>query len=107
MQEALVNAGVLIFQWPTLKVSGRFELDVIGEIRKATGEVETVEDPAAGTLEVPVTEPLEGYHANLRVLQALPVEDTDDEILLLSPEQAEALTPIMVDAPSVPYRVWA
>ena len=68
------------FKWVPL-----CQLDVIGTIYKVTGERE--ED---GRM-LPVTEALEGFHANLRGQ--------------LTEEQKAALP--LIDAPATPVRVWA
>jgi hypothetical protein len=62
------------------------QLDVIGTIYKVTGETEEIDGK-----EYPVTEAIEGFHANL--------------IADLTEEQKSALP--LIDAPATPVRVWA
>lgn len=62
------------------------QLDIIGTIHIATGDVEEVDGR-----QVPVMEALDGYHANLRADLT---------------EEQKALLPL-IDAPSTPVRVWA
>ena len=69
------------FTWQPL-----VQLDIIGTIFKPTGETQEVDG-----MSVPVMEPLEGFHANLR----------GD----LTVEQEAALP--LISAPNNPYRVWA
>ena len=75
--------GVGEFTW--VKTDG-YDLDVIGEIYKPTGEVDE-----EGT---PVMEQLDGYHANIRTW------DGD-----FTEEQLAALPTIT--APANPVRIWA
>lgn len=74
------------FEWR--KTDG-YDLDIIGVIFKPTGE--TGED-ANG--EYQIVEPLEGYHANLRMWGGE-----------LSDEQKAALP--LIEKPNTPTRVWA
>lgn len=70
-------------------VSGNVVLDIIGQISKPTGNVQTVDG-----VEVPEMAPIDGFHANLR----------GD----LSDEQLQVLADIRLEhTPTNPYRVWA
>lgn len=64
----------------------RVQLDVIGTIQVATGEMGSFEGR-----EFPIMENIEGFHANLRGQ--------------LTEEQQSALP--LIDAPATPVRVWA
>ena len=69
------------FAWVT-----KTQLDIVGTIYVPTGE--TTEENG---IIIPVTEALEGFHANLR-----------DQLT----EEQQSLLPL-IDAPSTPTRVWA
>jgi hypothetical protein len=67
------------FEWSKV---GEYDLDVIGEIYKPTGEVDEKGNP--------VMAPIDGYHANIRGI---------------TEEQAAQLP--QITAPDTPYRIWA
>ena len=69
------------FKWVPL-----CQLDVIGTIYVLTGETETIDGK-----ELPVSQAIDGFHANLRGE--------------LTEEQKAALP--LIDAPATPVRVWA
>ena len=62
------------------------QLDIIGIIHIATGEMEEVDGR-----QIPITQAIDGFHANLRGE--------------LTEEQKAALP--LIDAPATPVRVWA
>jgi hypothetical protein len=84
-QEDFTPTGA--FTW--VKTDG-YDLDIIGEIWKPTGETLKLEDGTS----VPATEKLDGYHANIRKW------DGD-----FTEEQLAAL-PLIVP-PNKPVRIWA
>jgi hypothetical protein len=65
---------------------GQYDLDVIGEIWKDSGETTTDDE---GNV-VPVMEKIDGYHANIRGIT----------------EEQAALLPT-IEAPASPVRIWA
>ena len=69
-----------------------YALDVIGLIYRGTGQMVEVNDPEMGTYTYEEQEPIEGYHANLRVVGELT-------------EQQRAALPL-IDKPATPNRVW-
>ena len=84
---ALEAAGLLSEDGRPLLSSQHHALDIIGTIYEPTGE--TFVDEETGE-EYPVTQAVEGYHANVRA-ETLP----------------ESLQQFVIPAPSAPVRVWA
>ena len=89
MWETLTAAG-LTSEYEGKKYAKGISLDVIGVIYKETGNTTTVTDPEGNTFEVPETQAIEGYHANIR----------GD----LTEEQQQALP--LIAKPSTPNRIW-
>jgi hypothetical protein len=89
MWETLTAAG-LTSEYEGKKYAKGISLDVIGVIYKETGNMTTVTDPEGNTFEVPETQAIEGYHANIR----------GD----LTEEQQQALP--LIAKPSTPNRIW-
>jgi hypothetical protein len=74
------------FTWS--KTDG-YDLDIVGEIWKPTGEMLEVDGG-----EVPVMEPIEGYHANIRKWEG---DFTEEQLAAL---------PLIIP-PDSPVRIWA
>ena len=81
VEASLSDAGISLLPTPVSSY------DPIGVISRPTGEL----DPEGNQ----VMEDLPGWHANLRMRDAL----TDD--------QADALAPVLIFKPQNPVRVWA
>jgi hypothetical protein len=65
-------------------------IDTIGVIYKPTGEVTTDDNEESG-IEIPVMEPIAGWHVNIRVMD-------DEDVAALEPFEVYPVTPM---------RVWA
>jgi hypothetical protein len=89
MWETLTTAG-LTSEYEGKKYAKGISLDVIGVIYKETGNTTTVTSPEGYSFEVPETQAIEGYHANIR----------GD----LTEEQQQALP--LIAKPSTPNRIW-
>lgn len=84
MNAALIDAGLAVEQDGLLRPAEGVALDVIGTIIRIIGEDENGE---------PVTEVVQGWHANLRAI--------------LTQDQIDGLAGITIEQPAQPYRVWA
>jgi hypothetical protein len=89
MWETLTAAG-LTSEYEGKKYAKGISLDVIGVIYKETGNTTTVTDPEGTSYEVPETQAIEGYHANIRGE--------------LTEEQQQALP--LIAKPATPNRIW-
>jgi len=84
MNSALIDAGIVVGQDGQLQPTEGVSIDVIGTIIRIIGEDENGE---------PVTEAVQGWHANLRAI--------------LTQDQIDGLAGITIEQPAQPYRVWA
>jgi len=107
LQAALVEAGILEFDFPGTRVNSRFLLDYIGIISRPTGETTVEVGPEDEECEVPVFEELPGVHANLIVRSPCEFDISEESSAWLSESERAALDPVTIEAPTEPFRVWA
>lgn len=89
--QVLLDAGIYVKYEDTYTTTGSdYSVDVIGRMFEPTGETTTHTDFAGDSFEVPVMQPIEGWHVNVRCTKEVPA----------------ALQQYAV-YPATPKRVWA
>jgi hypothetical protein len=88
LYDVLEAAGIVTEGWHVTDAH-KYALDVIGAIYKPTGKVLQTDDG-----EVPEMKPLDGFHANLRVIN-------------MSDFDVNKIAKILLETPSNPVRGWA
>lgn len=87
--QALSAAGLTVETEEGPRAQG-IDLDIIGVIYRETGAMITANSPDQGEFTYPETEPIPGFHANLR-------GDLSEEQIALLP---------LIDKPTTPVRIW-